>query len=70
MKYSELAKIRAKQLYDEGVLTHDEYAGVGNDNYNPELFNPALHVCWFSICIDERNQLYICEECAHPKPKE
>lgn len=61
-KYSELVKIRAKELYENGFLTDDEYYGTGYMDGN------CYHVCWFSVCIDHRNDWWACEECGRRDP--
>ena len=57
MKYYELAKLRAKQLYDNNVITLPEYEGYSRG-----------HVCWYSICVNEREDWWICEECCEFDP--
>lgn len=54
MKYSDLVKVRAEGLYKSGVVTYIEY--VGNCWFRKQ------HVCWLE-CVDERNDLWRCEEC-------
>ncbi len=57
MKYSELARIRADTLFQEGKLTFDEWQGKSwpKDKYP--------HVCWFSVCVSERDDTWKCEVC-------
>jgi hypothetical protein len=61
MKYRELVKIRAKKLYESGFLSYEEYYGK-----NKGLLS---HVCWFSICVNHRNDWFICEECGQYDPE-
>ncbi len=55
MRYSDLVKERAKGLYKSGVVTYREYMGS-------RWWFRRKHVCW-PQCVDERNNLWRCEEC-------
>jgi len=62
-------KIRAKQLYYEGSLTFEEFVGKGRSSFNVDNVDKELHVHWFSVCTNEREQHYKCEECGKYDPE-
>lgn len=60
MKYTELTKIRAFELYKEGILNGEEYNGKLT-----HYTDSSIHVCWFSVCVSDRNNWWKCEVCGN-----
>ena len=54
MKYSNLVKLRAENLYYQGELTYREYKGTS--------WFKKYHVCWY-VCVNDRDDHWKCEEC-------